>query len=153
MKKHELNKAEKSLLESIPVGSLTISRESLIEKLEKAESEREEFKQAYSDLFNKRAIRVQDLQEKVREALDKKSCPGVFMEISSDAILEHGLGQLADMAKKNELLTKDRYELGMLVKQLVNRVIKSCPDNDLCKRAMDYLSRKHLISVLRDDGN
>ncbi len=62
--------------------------------------------------------------------------------------------QRCEEAQKDyEALEKMTDELAMLVKQLVHKLRKSSPDNDLCERAMDYLSRNNLISVLRDDGN
>lgn len=64
--------------------------------------ENERLINAYTDLFNRRAQRVVDLQKKVWEALDRRSCPGVFMEIASAAILEHGCAEIADTKKALE---------------------------------------------------
>lgn len=73
-------------------------------QLEAVKGELEEFRTGYTNLFNSRAGRVEDLQNKVRLSLDKSSCPPAFMDIASEAILFNGCGEIADLKKANELL-------------------------------------------------
>jgi hypothetical protein len=58
----------------------------------------------YLNLFNCRAARVSDLQKAVWIAMDKKSCPGVYMQIASEAIYRHGLAEIADLKKEIDRL-------------------------------------------------
>jgi len=83
----------------------------LTDRLRAAEDELEEAKNQYVALFNKRSARVHDLQKAVWVAMDRKSCPGIFMQIAADAILEHGCGELADTKKKLEQCQSEIAEL------------------------------------------
>ena len=77
------------------------------ELIEQCNGEPCEAKTAYRNLFNNRAARVQDLQRKVWEAMDRVSFPGAYMALVSDKILEFGCAEIADLKKKVEQLTAD----------------------------------------------
>jgi len=109
--------------------------------------ELESLKDAYAALFNKRAMRVHDLQGKVREALDKKSCPGIFMQIASDAILEHGCGELADTAYKLQRTESERDDAIRAAAKIANAfqdLYNDCGEDPQIKAA--YKKVETLIS-------
>lgn len=70
--------------------------EELKAELEAVKAERDDFKEAYAILFNKRSNRVRDTSDRVREALNALECPVEFIETAVSVILEHGCGELAD---------------------------------------------------------
>ena len=83
--------------------------EKLHRKLEAADAKVSRLKEdnhngliSYVELVNKREMRVSGLQNRVREALDRASCPAAFMDIAIDTIGLHGCGEIADTHKKLE---------------------------------------------------
>jgi hypothetical protein len=100
------------LLDNLHVGLPSLLKELETQRAENAKliAERDDFEKGYIDLFNKRAARIQDLQQKVWVAMDKKSCPGIFMQIAADAILYHGCEEVADLKLKIERLQAEREQ-------------------------------------------
>jgi hypothetical protein len=72
-------------------------------QLAQAREQSDEFRNAYQRLFNRRAMRVVDLKIKVWEALNRRACPDGFMHIATEAIMEYGCGEIADLKKALEL--------------------------------------------------
>jgi len=54
------------------------------------------FENAHRESFNRRAKSVTDLQQAVWKALDRKACPGAWLTIVADTILENGCAEIAD---------------------------------------------------------
>lgn len=108
------NSLVRDIEKSIGNGAKNISSEIVLDIIYdfiKIEQERDQYKaevqdglEKYAELFNKRAIRVDDLQAAVRAKLDRSSCPDAFMKIASDTIFEHGCGEIADLKKQVESL-------------------------------------------------
>jgi len=96
----------------------------LRQKLEAAEAECARLKEenhnallSYVELINKREIRVSGLQDRVREALDRASCPAAFMNIAIDTIGLHGCGEIADTCKRLELAEARAYKAEAMINE------------------------------------
>lgn len=80
----------------------TASYADLLVMIAALKEENERLKDEYLQLFNKRSGRVENLQKAVWSALDRASCPGIFLQIASHAIHEHGCAEIADLKKALE---------------------------------------------------
>jgi hypothetical protein len=83
-------------------AAATIQR--LEAEIAEAKEQSDQFRDAYRRLFDRRAMRVVDLKIKVWEALNRRACPDGFMHIATEAIMEFGCGEIADLKKAKEQL-------------------------------------------------
>lgn len=122
----------------------------------KEESER--LKDEYLHLFNKRAGRVENLQKAVWAALDRSSCPGIFLQIASHAIHEHGCAEIADLKKALEQSQARVAELEDLVRDIkqhdINEAAKRILEDGLkLNYSLPLSIRERIASALKEPAN